>query len=157
MTTSDEITNTLVKEIRGSLQASLNKISGRIRSIITKPYEDEIAALKSEIAKPLHDEYRSGLYDRMLAIFVNQSRKIGRSCERSREIGRGSFGWLDDPDAKIEWEAYHALERYLAREYLILDGMDKMQRHGKACIECESFRYDVERRSWNCQEECEDK
>jgi hypothetical protein len=154
----DAATNALVREIRGSLQGSINKISGRIREIITKPYEDEIMKLKAEIDKPRHDEHRKDLYDRLLAIFVKQSEKLCRLCEESRNLGRGSFGWLENnPDVRIEWDAHGALEGYLAKEYLYLSGREKDKEHGKLCIECGCLRYSTENKNWYCQEECEDK
>jgi len=158
---SDEATSALVREIRGALQGSINSVSARIRAIITRPYEDEIARLKAELEKPRNDESRKAIYEKSLAIFVEHSRKLGRKCEESRNAGRGSFGWMDnDPDAKAEWDANHALQHYLAREYLVLEGREKDTVHGKSCIDCGALRYGMdgtENGRWYCQEECEDK
>lgn len=157
----EEITRALVHEIRGALQGSINKVSSRIRDVITKPYEDEIARLKAELAKPRHDEHRKSLYEKSLATFIEQSKKLGRKCEESRNVGRGSFGWMDnDPDAKAEWDAHYALQHYLAREYLVLEGRENDTVHGHLCIDCGALRYGMdgaENGRWYCQEECEDK
>ena len=155
---SDDITDALVKEIKGSLQSAINKMSSRIREIIAKPYEDEIAKLKSDLDKPRHDEYRKELYERLLAVFARQSEKIDRLCEESRKAGKGSFGWMDgNPDARIEWDAHGALRSYLAKEYLYLNGREKDGMHGASCIECGALRYSTENKNWYCQEECEHK